>query len=344
MQRLFSMRLGAALAAALAAALMASCGGSSGTQPNTSTDTSPDTNIAPKTELLADWPTVTSSIQKDANMEARIADIVTGMTLKEKVGQMVQAEIKDITPEQVKQYYIGSVLNGGGTWPQKNKQATAADWVKLADDYWAASMAADSKNKIPVMWGTDAVHGHNNVYGATLFPHNIGLGAANNPDLIKRIGEATATQVAATGIDWSFGPTVAVARDDRWGRTYESYSEDPQIVSKYADAMVKGLQGDFTRTTTPTVIATAKHFLGDGGTDQGDDQGINKSSESDMINIHGPGYYAALGAGVQTVMASFSSWTNTSLGITVGKMLTDVLKTKMGLMVLSLGTGTVTPN
>ncbi len=347
MQRLFSMRLGAALAAALAATLMASCGGSSSTgttapivkPPVTEPDNNPVYSL---TEKLADWPHITSSIKKDTAMEANIAAIVKDMTVNEKVGQMIQAEIGRITPDEVKQYYIGSVLNGGGTWPTtadaNKKHASAADWVALADQLWVASMATDSKVKIPVMWGTDAIHGHNNVYGATLFPHNIGLGAANNPDLIKRIGEATATQIAATGIDWTFAPTLAVVRDDRWGRTYEGYSENPQMVSAYASAMVKGLQGDFARTdsTIPTVIATAKHFLGDGGTDQGDDQGVNMSSEIDMINTHGWGYYSALGAGVQTVMVSFSSWKDADYNIDYGKMhgnkkmLTEVLKNKMG--------------
>ncbi len=281
-----------------------------------------------------DWPHINSDIKRDAAMEANIATIVSGMTLAQKVGQMTQPEIKSITPDQVRQYYIGSVLNGGGSTPGNNKRATAADWVKLADAYWQASMASDAQVKIPVIWGTDAVHGHGNVFGATLFPHNIGLGAANDTALMRRIGEAVAIQVAATGIDWTFAPTLAVVRDDRWGRTYEGFSEDPLIVSKYGREMVKGLQGDFTRSSS--VIATAKHFIGDGGTDLGKDQGINIASKSEMINIHGQGYYSALGAGAQTVMASFHSWTNESLGVKVGKMhgskemLTDVLKTKMG--------------
>lgn len=325
MRTTFSRQLNSALAAALIAALLAGCGGSASKAEST------DDNTLTRYD---DWPQIKSDIKRDPTMEANIANIVAGMSLAEKVGQMVQPEIKSITPDEVRQHYIGSVLNGGGSWPGNNKHASAADWVKLADDYWSASMATDSKVKIPVIWGTDAVHGHNNVYGATIFPHNIGLGATNDPELMQRIGEAVATQVAATGIDWAFGPTLAVVRDDRWGRTYEGFSEDPLIVNKYGRAIVKGMQGDFARSAT--VIATAKHFMGDGGTDQGKDQGINMSSKNDMINIHGQGYYAALGAGAQTVMASFNSWTNESLGIKVGKMhgskemLTDVLKTKMG--------------
>ncbi len=281
-----------------------------------------------------DWPRIPSSIRQDPQIEAEIARIAAGMSLEEKVGQMTQPEIKAITPDEVRRYYIGSVLNGGGSWPGNNKRATVADWLALADAYWQASMTTNGRVKIPVIWGTDAVHGHGNVYGATLFPHNIGLGAANDPDLIYRIGLATAQQVVATGIDWTFAPTLAVVRDDRWGRTYEGYGEHPYLVRRLAWPMVKGLQGDFHRSQS--VIATAKHFMGDGGTDQGKDQGVTMASKRDMINIHGQGYYTALAAGAQTVMASFNSWTNEAAGIREGKMhgsktmLTDVLKNKMG--------------
>jgi beta-glucosidase len=172
-------------------------------------------------------------------------------------------------------------------------------------------MHTDMAVKVPVIWGTDAVHGHNNVYGMTLFPHNIGLGAANDPALVERIGEAVARQVRVTGIDWTFAPTVAVPRDDRWGRTYEGFSEDPAIVAAYAGRYVTGLQGRFDPAGRPTVVATAKHFLGDGGTDRGVDQGENKASLDELLRVHGAGYVSALDAGVQTVMASFNSWTFT---------------------------------
>jgi beta-glucosidase len=183
--------------------------------------------------------------------------------------------------------------------------------LKLADQMWDAAMdPSDGKRHIPMLWGTDAVHGHSNVVGATLFPHNIGLGAMRNPDLIRRIGEITALEVAVTGIDWTFAPTLAVVRDDRWGRAYEGYSEDPEIVRAYAGAMVEGLQG---RAGTPSflapgkVLATAKHFVGDGGTFNGKDQGNNPSSPEQLRDIHGAGYPPAIAAGVQTVMASYSS-------------------------------------
>ena len=185
-------------------------------------------------ERLQDWPRVTSAIASDAAIEARVKLIVAQMTLAQKVGQMTQPEIKTITPAQVRQYYIGSVLNGGGSWPGMNKHATVADWLKLADAYRAASLATDARTPVPVIWGTDAVHGHNNVHGATLFPHNIGLGAAGDAELVERIGEATARATRATGIDWVFAPTLAVAHDPRWGRTYESFSSDPARVREYA--------------------------------------------------------------------------------------------------------------
>ena len=283
---------------------------------------------------LADWPHITSAVKQDKAMEAKIAQIVAGMTLQQKIGQMTQPEIKFITPDQVREYNIGSVLNGGGSWPQGNKYATAADWVALADQYYDASMNTDMKVKVPVIWGIDAMHGNSNVYGATLFPHNIGLGAARDKKLIGQMAESVGKAVRATGINWVFAPTLAVVRDDRWGRTYESFSEDPSIVRDYAGAYVKGLQGRFKDDRN--VVATAKHFIGDGGTDQGKDRGENQSTLSQMINIHGAGYYPALEAGVQTVMTSFNSWNDVKAGQDHGKMhgnkelMIDALKNKMG--------------
>lgn len=290
---------------------------------------------APATgETLKDWPRVTSAITPDAAIEARVQQILAQMTLAQKIGQMTQAEIKAITPEQVRQYYIGSVLNGGGSWPGMDKHATVAQWLQLADAYRAASLATDARTPVPVIWGTDAVHGHNNVYGATLFPHNIGLGAAGDAELIERIGQATARATRATGIDWVFAPTLAVAHDPRWGRTYESFSSDPAVVREYARAYVKGAQGRFADDAN--VVATAKHYIGDGATDNGRDQGEALLDKAAMINVHGQGYYGALGEGVQTVMASFNSWHDRAGRVDYGKMhgskalLTDALKGKMG--------------
>ncbi len=283
---------------------------------------------------LSDWPSITSAIAKSPEVEAEVARILAGMTLAQKVGQMTQPEIKSVTPAQVSEYYIGSVLNGGGYWPNGNKLSAILDWVRLADQYYDASMATDMKVKVPVIWGTDAIHGHGNAYGASLFPHNIGLGAAHDAALIKDIGAVVGRQVRATGINWVFGPTLAVARDLRWGRTYESFSQDASLVHDYAKAYVSGMQGGFS--DDGNVIATAKHFIGDGATNGGQDQGLATVTQSDMINIHGQGYYGALAAGVQTVMASFNSWHDVAAGVDYGKLhgskalLTEVLKQKLG--------------
>lgn len=283
---------------------------------------------------LKDWPKIKSTVSKDAAMEKKIKDIVASMSLAQKVGQMTQAEIKFVTPEEVKQYYLGSVLNGGGSWPKMNKYATAADWLALSTAYYDASMSTDMKTKVPVIWGIDAIHGNSNVVGATLFPHNIGLGAAHNPQLIGKIAVEVGRSVRATGINWVFAPTVAVGKDARWGRSYESFSEDGKQVRDYAGVYVKGLQGSLKGDAN--VIATAKHFIGDGGTDVGVDRGVNKSSLSEMINSQAQGYYSAFEAGAQTVMASYNSWHDPVSGINYGKMhgskalLTDALKDKMG--------------
>ena len=286
---------------------------------------------------LDDWPSITSRIRSNKSDERQVATLLSKMTLAEKIGQMTQPEIAAITPAEVKAYHIGSVLNGGGSWPQGNKHATQADWLALADSYWDASVVSNSATRIPVMWGIDAVHGNNNVYGATIFPHNIGLGAAHDACLVRDVQAATAEQIRSTGQDWAFSPTIAVPQDDRWGRTYEGFSEDPRITRAYGYEAVRGLQGNSQHGPgTDNVLATAKHFVGDGGTTGGKDQGVNASTEDDMINVHGQGYYGALAAGSQTVMASFNSWTNADAGITEGKLhgskkaLTEILKQKMG--------------
>ncbi|HEY4729943.1 MAG TPA: glycoside hydrolase family 3 N-terminal domain-containing protein, partial [Myxococcales bacterium] len=303
--------------------------------------------IQPLPPPTADWPRIRSEIRRDPLTELMVAAMLSRMTLAEKVGQMTQAEIQSITPAEVRQYHIGSVLNGGGSWPNNDKHAAPSAWLALADAYWDAALAADGAVKIPIMWGIDAVHGNSNVFGATLFPHNIGLGAARDPCLVRRIARATAEQVRVTGQDWAFAPTLAVVRDDRWGRTYEGFSEDPAITRAYAAAYVAGLQNageaegededeDRSVRRLRGVLATAKHFIGDGGTAEGRDQGVNPSPEAILREVHGQGYFGALGAGAQTVMISFNSWTNEQLGIREGKvhgsryLVTDVLKGKMG--------------
>ena len=272
-------------------------------------------------------PTAVADI--NADVESRVKTILSDLSLEQKVGQMVQGEIIWVSPADVTKYHLGSVLNGGGSFPNQRKNSSIDDWLKLADDYYSASMK--TKAKIPLIWGTDAVHGHNNVIGATLFPHNIGLGAANDPALVREIGAITAKEVAATGIDWIFAPTVAVVKDDRWGRTYEGYSDEAPIVRSYGGVIVEGIQGsaEQLRMDSSKVIATAKHWIGDGGTFRGDDQGNTVLSLEDLLDQHGQGYVTALEAGVQTVMASFNSWNGDKIHGNK-QLLTDVLKQQMG--------------
>jgi beta-glucosidase len=277
------------------------------------------------------WPESKSPIGLDVKIEERIDGLLKRMTVEEKVGQVVQPEWKSIRPAEVAQYHIGSIENGGGAVPGGNKHSSVQDWVDLIEPYYDASVDP-GRNRviIPLIWASDAVHGHNNVYGATLFPHNVGLGAAHDPDLLRRIGEVTAAEVRSTGMDWSFAPTIAVVRDDRWGRSYESYSEDPKIVAQYAAAMVTGLEGSgSTFLDKDHVISTAKHFLGDGSTDGGRDQGDSLASEADLIRLHAAGYAQAIDAGTQSIMASFNSWHGVKMHANKALM-TDVLKGQMG--------------
>lgn len=289
--------------------------------------------LAPARNATVAWPSMQPALPQDPASEQKIADLVGQMSLAQKVGQMMQPSIDHITPAEVSQYHIGSVLSGGGMYPDSNRYASTQDWIDLADAYWQASMQGpEGTVAIPVIWGTDAVHGHNNIVGATLFPHNSALGATGNAALVQDIGSATAREVRATGIDWNFSPTVAVAKNLRWGRTYESYSENSAIVAQMAAAMVIGLQGppgSQVFLDNNHILATAKHFIGDGATSRGDDQGNASLSEQELIAEHANGYFSALAAGVQTVMASYSSFQG--LPMHAHKyLLTDILKGQLG--------------
>lgn len=243
---------------------------------------------------------------------ARIKDLMKRMTLEEKIGQMTQIERKVATADVMKQNFIGSVLSGGGSVPAP--KASAQVWTNMVDEIQKGSLS--TRLGIPMIYGIDAVHGHNNVYGATIFPHNVGLGVTRDPDLVKRIGAATALEVRATGIPYAFAPCIAVCRNPRWGRCYESYSEDHRIVRSMTE-IIPGLQGDLpakSKNGVPyvggktKVAACAKHFVGDGGTLHGVDESNTVISSNSLFSIHMPAYYDSLRKGVATVMVSYSSW------------------------------------
>ena len=277
----------------------------------------------------------------DTSEDARIADLISRMSVERKVAQLIQPQINSFTAEDMRRYRFGSYLNGGNGGPYGNEYAEASEWLKLADEMYLASVEPmpGGEPVIPTMWGTDAVHGHTNIFRATIFPHNIALGATRDADLVRRVGEATAVEIEVTGIDWNFSPTIAVAQDDRWGRTYESYSEDPAIVAPLGAALVEGLQGrkgDPNRLGAGHVIATAKHFFGDGGTDQGVDQGEVTGDIEALKAIHAAPYPAAIAAGVETIMASFNSINGEKMHGNKS-LLTDVLRGELGFDGLVVG-------
>ncbi|MEM7702385.1 MAG: glycoside hydrolase family 3 N-terminal domain-containing protein [Pseudomonadota bacterium] len=272
--------------------------------------------------------------------EGYLEGLLTRMSVERKVAQLVMPDIGSITVEDVAKYRFGTVLNGGNSGPNGDDLAPVKDWLDLADAYWDATIAPleNGEPAIPVLWGTDAVHGHSNIIGATIFPHNIGLGATRDPDLIRKIGAATAVEIEVSGIDWTFAPTVAVARDDRWGRTYESYSEDPELVSQLGAAMIEGLQGTLASGRIPEghVAATAKHFFGDGGTEQGVDQGDVNGDLQDLMAVHAAPYPAAIAAGVSSIMASFNSINGRKMHGN-GPLLTGELRGNLGFDGLVVG-------
>ncbi|MEZ0472624.1 glycoside hydrolase family 3 protein [Luteimonas salinilitoris] len=280
----------------------------------------------------AQWPDVAWPLPEDPELENRIDALLATMTVEEKVGQIVQGDIASITPDDVRKYRLGSILAGGNSDPDGRYNASPAEWLALADAMYEASMDTSGGGKaIPVIFGIDAVHGQSNIVGATLFPHNIGLGATRNAELMREIGRITAIETRATGMEWAFAPTVAVPQDDRWGRSYEGYSESPEIVAEFSPAVVEGLQGrvgddDFLGESR--VMVSVKHYLGDGGTTGGVDQGDTQVSEAILRDVHGAGYPPAIAAGAQAVMASYNSFNGVKMHGHKG-LLTDVLKGRM---------------
>ena len=294
-------------------------------------------------EQLVDRSTQTptdSSLYKNPELPVidRVRDLLSYMTLEEKIGQMTQVdrqflESDSVTPaasvNDIGTYYLGSLLSGGGSTPSKNFPKA---WAEMYDGF--QKIALSTRLGIPMIYGIDAVHGHNNVVGATIFPHQIGLGCTNNPQLVEDVNRATAVEIAATGIDWDFAPCLAVPRDERWGRTYEGFGETPDIVKKMAGAAVKGLQSDQLGNPT-SILACAKHFIGDGGTVWGTgmnkkiDRGDTRVTEQELREIHLPGYLHALEAGVGTVMASFNQ-VNGDHCHGNKYLLTDLLKKELG--------------
>jgi beta-glucosidase len=267
---------------------------------------------------------VTSLIYREpsAPVADRVADLLERMTIEEKLGQMMQIDRRYLRDEaHLATFHLGSLLSGGGSAPEPNDAKT---WADMVDRY--QRVALSTRLGIPLLYGTDAVHGHNNLYGATIFPHNIGLGAANDPELVRQIGEATAVEIRATGPRWTFAPCLAVARNERWGRTYESPGEHPALALTMA-RLVTALQGE--TITQASVLATAKHYLGDGGTTGGADQGDTELPEEELRTIHLAPFVDAVAAGVGSIMVSHSSW-NGSRSHGNAYLLNDLLKGELG--------------
>lgn len=268
--------------------------------------------------------------------DPKVRELLARMTLEEKIGQMIQTErsaLKDIT--DVENYFIGSFLSGGTSDPQSGN--TVKDWT----DHYDALQERTQKTRlrIPILYGIDAVHGHSNVLGATLFPHNIGLGCTRNPSLVERAARITAIETRATGIQWTFAPCVTVPRDERWGRTYEGFGETPELPRLLGEAAVRGFQGNNLKDPL-SLLACAKHWIGDGGTAFGTghklkddvrilDRGDVRLSEAELRRIHMPGYIPAIRAGVGTIMPSYNSWNGVKCSGSK-RLLTEILKQELG--------------
>jgi beta-glucosidase len=268
--------------------------------------------------------------------DMRVRELLTTMTLEEKIGQMTQAEQNALVDvSDIEKYFLGSLLSGGSSDPKAGNSLEA--WTEMYDGY--QQRALKTRLAIPILFGIDAVHGHNNVIGAVVFPHNIGLGCTRNPALVERAARVTAEEVRATGINWSFAPCIAVPRDERWGRTYEGFGETPELAESLGAAAVRGLQRNDLNNPLG-VLACAKHFVGDGGTSMGTgnpnrnqqrllDQGDTRVSEAELRKIHLPGYISAIKAGAGSIMVSYSSWNGVKLSGSK-RLLTEILKQELG--------------
>ncbi len=267
-----------------------------------------------------------------ASYDPQVNALLAKMTLEEKIGQMTQAENTGLLkPSDVETYFLGSILSSGDADPPAGN--TLEHWTDLYDSLQKRTQL--TRLKIPLLYGVDAVHGHNNVLGAVIFPHNIGLGCTRNPELVKQVARITAREVRATGIQWTFAPCIAVPRDERWGRTYEGFSEDPELTALLGEAAIRGYQGDSLRHPE-SILACAKHYVGDGGTvfgtskdGKGLDQGDTRLDEATLRRIHLRPYLPAIQAGVGTIMPSYSSWNGVKCSANK-YLLTTVLKEELG--------------
>ena len=263
------------------------------------------------------WPT--------AACESLVGGLLPKLTLAEKIGQMTQPDRGQLRqPGDVAQFALGSILSGGGSSPPRNEPGA---WLAMVDGY--SQSAATTRLRIPLIYGIDAVHGHNNVRDAVIFPHNIGLGCSRDPELVEHIARATAEEMAATGIDWTFSPVLAAARDERWGRTYEAFGETAELAESLGVAAIRGFQGTRLGQAKPAVLACAKHFLADGGTWSGRDRGDSLLDAQTLLDHHLRQYQAAIAAGVGSIMVSYSSVNGVKMHAR-RDLLTDVLKTKLG--------------
>ena len=290
-------------------------------QPPSNRQARKTTNWLTLSACLAGMSLVPSSLLASPTSDAN--RLLDKMTLDEKIGQMVQVDsgaLKD--KADVQKYFLGSVLSGGGSDPADNLPGT---WLKLVNDFQA--QAAQTRLKIPLLYGIDAVHGHNNILGAVIFPHHVGLGAAHDPALVEKAEHVTAEEVAGTGINWAFAPCIAVSHDIRWGRSYESFGQSSEAVAELGAAGVKGFQG--AKLGKNSVLACAKHFAGDGGTENGKDQGDTVCDEATFRSLYLAPYTAAIKAGVGSIMVSFSSWNGQKMHGNK-HLLTDILKGEMG--------------